>query len=77
MHSRKLMAEGIKKDEGNFDMENDGNQAVLCGFVLGFSQQNRLIKAGIFLLMQVKTTYHSVVTFSKRLLLKTRAQRCM
>lgn len=65
MHSCKLMAEGIKKDEGNFDMENDGNQAVLCGFVLGFSQQKRLIKAGIFLLMQVKTTYHSVVTFSR------------
>lgn len=34
MQSRKLMAEGIKKDEDNFDMENDGNQAVLCGFCL-------------------------------------------
>lgn len=32
----KLMAEGIKKDEGNFDMENDGKQTVLYGFLMIF-----------------------------------------
>lgn len=38
VHSLKMIAEGIKNDEGNFDMETDGKQTALCGFVLMFSK---------------------------------------
>lgn len=32
------MAEGIKKDEGNVDVENNGKRAVLGGSALRFSK---------------------------------------
>lgn len=54
-----MMAEGIKKDEGNVDVENNGKRAVLGGSALRFSKQKRLIKYGICLVSQVKATYHS------------------
>lgn len=34
MHNLKMIAEGSKKDEGSFDMENDGKHTVFVGICL-------------------------------------------